>query len=57
VELFLAGSIGFTDIARVVEKVLDNHRAVELPGLEEILAANAWAREEAARIFGGNGGC
>ena len=45
VELFLAGRIGFTDIARVVAGALDGHRAVAHPSLDDILAADAWARD------------
>ena len=48
VELFLAGKIGFAAIAEVVERTLGKHRPVAHPGLEEILAADQWAREEAA---------
>ena len=45
VELFLSGRIGFIDIARLVERVLERHRKVAHPSLEEIMAADAWARE------------
>jgi 1-deoxy-D-xylulose-5-phosphate reductoisomerase len=45
VELFLDGRIAFTDIAASVRGVLDAHRVIPAPGLDEILAADAWARE------------
>jgi 1-deoxy-D-xylulose-5-phosphate reductoisomerase len=48
VELFLSHRIGFTDIAKVVQKTLEQHRNIPQPSLEEILAADAWARECAA---------
>ncbi|MGB2938445.1 MAG: 1-deoxy-D-xylulose-5-phosphate reductoisomerase [Phycisphaerae bacterium] len=57
VEAFLAGKIRFTDIVPLVERVLEAHRPygpsgrVADPDLEEILAADAWAREEAAQCL------
>jgi 1-deoxy-D-xylulose-5-phosphate reductoisomerase len=45
VELFLGHKIDFTDIAKFVEKTLSQHRNISQPSLEEILAADAWARE------------
>jgi 1-deoxy-D-xylulose-5-phosphate reductoisomerase len=53
VELFLAGRLGFMDIARLIEKVLGKHKNTESPKLEEILAADEWAREEARHLAGG----
>jgi 1-deoxy-D-xylulose-5-phosphate reductoisomerase len=45
VELFLSHRISFTDIARIVQKTLEQHRSINQPSLEEILAADDWARE------------
>ncbi len=45
VELFLEKRIGFLDIAKLVEEALEEHRSISNPSLEEILAADAWARE------------
>ncbi|MFH0810589.1 MAG: 1-deoxy-D-xylulose-5-phosphate reductoisomerase, partial [Pseudomonadota bacterium] len=56
VELFLAGRIGFTEIAVLVERALDRHQAVQNPSLEEILAADAWSREVVVKV-GGDCGC
>lgn len=53
VEMFLEERIGFTDIARLVERVLDQHRKIERPGLEEILTAGAWARSRAGELASG----
>jgi 1-deoxy-D-xylulose-5-phosphate reductoisomerase len=53
VEMFLTKIIGFTDIARVVERVLEKHRSTPHPGLEEILAADQWARAEAQKPVSG----
>ncbi|MFQ5880085.1 MAG: 1-deoxy-D-xylulose-5-phosphate reductoisomerase [Dehalococcoidia bacterium] len=44
VEHFLAAHIGFMDIPRLVEAALAAHDAVAEPGLEEVLAADDWAR-------------
>jgi 1-deoxy-D-xylulose-5-phosphate reductoisomerase len=45
VELFLSHKISFTDIAKIVQKTLEQHRNIGHPSLEEILAADDWARE------------
>lgn len=50
VERFLAGSIGFLEIPRLVRKVMDAHTAIQRPGLDEILEADRWARAEGARL-------
>lgn len=52
VEAFLKGSIGFLDICRVVEQVLDGHIGIQEPTLEEILDADGWARRRAREIVG-----
>jgi 1-deoxy-D-xylulose-5-phosphate reductoisomerase len=50
VELFLSHRIGFTDIAKIVQKALEQHRNISKPSLEEILSADDWARELAKRL-------
>jgi 1-deoxy-D-xylulose-5-phosphate reductoisomerase len=45
VELFLDGRIRFVDIAGAIERTLEQHQTINKPGLEEIEAADAWARE------------
>jgi 1-deoxy-D-xylulose-5-phosphate reductoisomerase len=50
VELFLNHRVGFTDIAKIVQKTLEQHRNISQPSLEEILAADNWAREYATRF-------
>ncbi len=47
VEAFLARRLGFTRIAAVVAAVMDRHRTIAAPTLEQIRAADAWARAEA----------
>ena len=49
VELFLKQRIGFLDIATLVEEALEQHQSIPHPSLEEILAADAWAREKTAK--------
>ncbi|BBO17302.1 1-deoxy-D-xylulose-5-phosphate reductoisomerase [Candidatus Brocadia pituitae] len=46
VQAFLDGQIRFTEIASHVEKVISHHHFIKNPCLEEILAADAWARQE-----------
>ncbi len=41
---FLAGRIGFMDIAPLVEQAVAAHPAVAVPDLEAVLAVDAWAR-------------
>lgn len=53
VELFLSHRIHFTDIAEIVQKTVEQHRNISQPTLEEILAADDWARECATRISPG----
>jgi 1-deoxy-D-xylulose-5-phosphate reductoisomerase len=49
VEQFCQRQLSFTGITAKVRRVMDAHRAVEHPTLEQILAADRWAREEASR--------
>jgi 1-deoxy-D-xylulose-5-phosphate reductoisomerase len=52
VDLFLAGRIGFPGIADLVRRVLDAHSCVADPTIQDIVAADAWARELAAESVG-----
>jgi 1-deoxy-D-xylulose-5-phosphate reductoisomerase len=51
VDNFLKGGISFLSIPKVIEKVLDRHRIVRNPGLNDILEADNWARQEAYKII------
>jgi 1-deoxy-D-xylulose-5-phosphate reductoisomerase len=53
VDLFLQKKIKFTDIARLIEKVLEQHKNKEQPELDDILAADGWAREQALKLSSG----
>ena len=48
VEAFCNRKIGFEDITAAVARVMERHEWVAKPSLEEILAADVWAREAAA---------
>jgi len=50
VALFLKESIKFTDIARLVDRVLQEHQVVSNPTLDQTLAADNWAKEKATEI-------
>lgn len=54
VDLFLKGSIGFLAIEQIVRKTCDAHKGIANPTLEEIFAADQWARSQ-ARAFVNNG--
>jgi 1-deoxy-D-xylulose-5-phosphate reductoisomerase len=48
VDEFLAGRIALPEIAQLVEAVMDEHNVVQEPTLEQVVEADAWARERAA---------
>ncbi|MBL7120225.1 MAG: 1-deoxy-D-xylulose-5-phosphate reductoisomerase [Dehalococcoidia bacterium] len=49
VGLFLSYHIGFVNIAELVEDTLEHHQSISDPSLEQILAADVWAREYAEK--------
>ncbi len=49
VDAFVNGKINFPQITETVRHTMAVHRLVEHPGLDEILQADAWARQEAGR--------
>lgn len=51
VTYFLSRKIKFTDIPRIIEKVMSGHNNVADPSLDDILMADAWAREETRRLY------
>ena len=52
VELFVSQRIKFTDIVHLVEQALAQHQAIAYPTLEEIMEADAWAREKVTQLAG-----
>jgi len=53
VDAFLRARIGYLDIPRVTCQVLDLHGVVEHPSLDDLLRADAWAREAANECIAG----
>src|SRR3989338_9083605 len=51
VDAFLTGHLSFSRIYKVVEKVVLKHTPVQKQALNQILAADQWAREEAQKII------
>ncbi len=49
VDLFVNRRISFPDITATVTRVMEAHKIVDHPSLDQILAADAWARQEASR--------
>jgi len=52
VELFLSHCIKFVDIANLVDQALGQHQLIAHPTLEEIVAADAWARKKVLQLIG-----
>ena len=46
VEAFLAGRIGFTDIASTIARTMERHQPHMLKSIDEVLCADKWAREK-----------
>jgi 1-deoxy-D-xylulose-5-phosphate reductoisomerase len=57
VELFLDERIRFIDIPYFIEKVLNEHKAIASPSLEEIIETDAWAREALIDMVNGEERC
>ena len=51
VQLFLLRQIGFLDIAPLIEDALQEHQSISKPTLNEILQADAWAREYIEHLY------
>jgi 1-deoxy-D-xylulose-5-phosphate reductoisomerase len=51
VDAFCSGQVSFDHISDTVSRAMAAHRVVAHPSLEQILAADAWARKEAARLI------
>lgn len=50
VNAFLEGKIDFTDISKIIERLLSRHKKVEFPSLEEIEEIEDWAKEEVKKF-------
>lgn len=51
VHAFLAETISFTDIPRVIEQAMDKHVLEKKPELSDIIRTDTWARHEARSII------
>lgn len=50
VGLFLAGEVGFMDIPRLVQGVLDEHLPGSATSLDDVIGADAWARRRTLQL-------
>ena len=57
VELFLSQRIKFTEIANLIKQALEQHQSIPYPTLDEIIAADAWAREKVLQLATGDNPC
>ena len=51
VEAFLDGCIGYTEIPRLIEKVMDAHVATKLSSLSEVMELDIWSRKAARELI------
>ncbi len=51
VAAFLRGTIGFLDIPRIIDRVMQRHQTSPLISLEQVLLVDAWARQEAEKLI------
>ena len=54
VELFSSQRIKFTDIPNLIEQTLEQHQSIDHPTLEEIIAADTWARGKVMQFITGD---
>ena len=51
VALFLTGKIGFLEIAKLIEAVLERHHSISQPDIPAIIEASSWARRTALDLY------
>jgi 1-deoxy-D-xylulose-5-phosphate reductoisomerase len=51
VDAFLEGRISFTDIPKIISATLQSHDLQRVDSLEEVMAADCWAREYAKNVM------
>ncbi|NCP03552.1 MAG: 1-deoxy-D-xylulose-5-phosphate reductoisomerase, partial [Deltaproteobacteria bacterium] len=51
VEAFLEEKLGFMQISSVIRQVMDAHQSTPIVNLQQVLEADAWARQSAARLI------
>jgi 1-deoxy-D-xylulose-5-phosphate reductoisomerase len=52
VEEFCEGRLAFTDITRISADILNKHETIEVPTLQDVMAADRWARNEVLACLG-----
>jgi 1-deoxy-D-xylulose-5-phosphate reductoisomerase len=52
VDAFLRGRIGFLDIQALIERTMDAHDSFPVESVEDIMAADSWARHTALNLLG-----
>jgi len=57
VNAFLNGSLGFTQIPRLIERVMEEHGVRPVQTVEDILKADQWAREKTKSFLQGRTRC
>lgn len=50
VQMFLDGKIGFMDIPKIISTVMEEHKPVPSPSLDDLLSANSFAMKRAEEI-------
>jgi len=50
VDAFLSGNLPFSGIPNVIDATMNMHNLVQVPNLESVLIADAWARQEAQSL-------
>ena len=51
VATFLEGRLGFTEIAHVIDSVLQSHQVILLDSLDAVIHVDAWARDRATQML------
>jgi len=52
IEFFLSQRIGLTDIAHLVERILEQHQSITNPTLEDIITVDSWAKQKVQELVG-----
>lgn len=57
VNYFLSNRIKFTDIASLIQETLTQHRFISHPTLDDIIAADSWARKKTSQLTSKSHSC
>ncbi|HEC69025.1 MAG TPA: 1-deoxy-D-xylulose-5-phosphate reductoisomerase, partial [Candidatus Omnitrophica bacterium] len=50
VDLYLKGKVGFSDISKIIERVIAKHKPRDITSLEDVYYWEAWAREKVKEL-------